>query len=43
MLNSEIAYIDENIETDPESLEEISAQLNKILCTPKEIQSNNNC
>ena len=34
-LNSEIAYIDENIETDPESLEEISAQLNKIYALQK--------
>ena len=34
-LNSEIAYIDENIETDPESLEEISDQLNKIYALQK--------
>lgn len=34
-LNREIADIDENIETDPESLEEISKQLNKIYALQK--------
>ena len=34
-LNREIADIDENIETDPESLEEISKQLNKIYSLQK--------
>ena len=34
-LGSEIADIDENIETDPESLEEISNQLNKIYSLQK--------